>query len=110
MGGVVGVALGVLLAPAPGHETREKLRRGGEQLRDRAREQMRRTPDDAADRLRTNADDVATRVRSTTGDVIDRGRATIEEHSGRLSDAFESGRDAVLGGENDPQRADDSGR
>jgi len=97
LGGAVGVALGMLVAPVPGRETREKLRRKGGQLRDRAREHAASVADDVADRLRVNADDVMTRVRSMAGDVIDRGRSVVEERAGHLPDAFESGKGTVLG-------------
>jgi gas vesicle protein len=97
LGGMVGAALGILLAPTSGHETRENLWRKGEQLRDRAREHAAIVADDVADRLRTHADDVMTRTRAMAGDVIDGGRTVVGELSGHLLDAVESGQETMLG-------------
>jgi len=104
VGGLVGVALGLLFAPEPGAQTRERIRRRSEELRDRAREEadrvavrVRTTAGDVADRVRERADEFATRARSTAEDVLQRGRAVIDEKSDRLRRAFEEGRDSSKG-------------
>lgn len=40
IGGLIGVALGILYAPKSGKETREEIRRSSEELLDKAKEQF----------------------------------------------------------------------
>jgi gas vesicle protein len=89
VGAMFGVALGLLVAPQPGTETRERLRREGERLRERARVkaddvagQARRTAVDVADRVRES--DFVNRALDAAGDAISRGRSAFEARGGQL--------------------------
>lgn len=82
LGGLTGAALALLYAPRSGRETREilneKLREGAERGRDlteQARVKGKAFVDEA-------------------GEYVGRGREVIEDRKGRLSAAFEAGRQA----------------
>lgn len=103
LGGLTGVALGLLFAPATGQETRTQLRREGNRLGDRAHhqvtriaEQARRSADEVGDRIWVGANDVASRTQTAVSDTVERGRTVFRNRAGRLREAFESGRNATL--------------
>ena len=82
LGGITGAALALLYAPRPGNETREmlneKLREGAERgktLKEKAKVKSREFMDEA-------------------GEYVERGREAVEDRKGRLSAAFDAGRQA----------------
>ena len=76
LGGVIGAAGALLLAPRPGQETRDLLvERGG----------------DVAKR----AQEMATEAQGRAGEWLDKSRELFEEQTKRLLTAFEAGRDAM---------------
>lgn len=82
LGGLTGAALALLYAPRSGRETREmlneKLREGAERskdLREQAREKGKAFMDEASE-------------------YVERGREVVQDRKGRLSAAFEAGRQA----------------
>jgi gas vesicle protein len=76
LGGVIGAAAGLLLAPRPGREMREMLAERSEDLRRRAQE-------------------VATEAQGRAGEWLDKSRELFEEQTQRLMTAFEAGKDAM---------------
>jgi gas vesicle protein len=76
LGGVVGAAAALLLAPKAGRETRELLaERSGEVAR--------------------KAQELANEAQGRAGEWLDKSRELFEEQTQRLMSAFEAGKDAM---------------
>ena len=76
LGGIVGAAAALLLAPKTGREIRDQLlERGGEFAR--------------------RAQEVANDAQGRAGDWLDKSREVFEEQTQRLMSAFEAGKDAM---------------
>jgi gas vesicle protein len=76
LGGIVGAAAALLLAPKTGREIRDLLlEQGGEVAR--------------------RAQAVATDAQGRAGDLLDKSRELFEEQTQRLMSAFEAGKDAM---------------
>jgi gas vesicle protein len=76
LGGVIGAAAALLLAPKPGRETREIIaERGGEVAR--------------------KAQELANEAQGRAGEWLDKSRELFEEQTQRLMGAFEAGKDAM---------------
>jgi gas vesicle protein len=76
LGGVLGAAAALLLAPRTGRETRELL------------------AEHSGDFIK-RAQDVAGQAQDRAGDLFDKGREYFEEQAQRLTSAFEAGRSAM---------------
>lgn len=76
IGGLVGAAAALLLAPQSGRESREQLRRYAR----RAEENLHELADEATEAM---------------GRAVDAGRGIIQEKKSALAGAFEAGRDNV---------------
>lgn len=72
IGGLLGTAVALLLAPRPGAEVRHRLT-------------------DSADDLRERADEVIKKIRGTAEELTQRGRATLDESATRLREVVERG-------------------
>jgi gas vesicle protein len=75
LGGVVGAALALLLAPESGRETRHKIK-------------------ELADDVRGKVKDYAGDVRGKVASTIDKGREVYEEKKSTISKAVEAGKEA----------------
>jgi gas vesicle protein len=76
LGGLIGAAAALLLAPRTGRETRELLvEQGGEFAR--------------------RAQEMATDAQGRAGELLDKSRELFEEQTQRLMTAFEAGKDAM---------------
>jgi gas vesicle protein len=76
LGGVIGAAAALLLAPKAGRETREIIaERGGEVAR--------------------KAQELANEAQGRAGEWLDKSRELFEEQTQRLMSAFEAGKDAM---------------
>lgn len=82
LGGVTGAALALLYAPRSGRETREML---GEKLKEGAG-RGRDLTEQAKVKGKAFMDEA--------GEYVDRGREVLEDRKGRLSAAFDAGRQA----------------
>ena len=74
LGGLLGAAAGLLLAPKTGRETRELI--GSSEFARRAQA-------------------VATEAQGRAGELLDKSRELFEEQTQRLMTAFEAGKDAM---------------
>ena len=76
LGGVIGAAAALLLAPKAGRETRELIaERGGDVAR--------------------KAQEIANEAQGRAGEWLDKSRELFEEQTQRLMGAFEAGKDAM---------------
>lgn len=76
IGGLLGTAVALLLAPRSGAEIRHRLT-------------------DSVDDLRERADEVIRKVRGTAEELTQRGRATLDENAARLREVVERGRSSL---------------
>jgi len=76
IGGLIGAAIALLLAPRPGDETLAQLREKGIELKDRAA-------------------DLSAEAVKRVSDLEDKGRSVLEEQKTRLQDAVEEGKTAA---------------
>ena len=82
LGGVIGAALALLLAPQSGEQTREFLKEKSGELAERAKERMA---------------DLTARVKEEAGEVVASGREALREKKERLISSLRSEK----GGEDD---------
>jgi gas vesicle protein len=76
LGGAIGAAAALLLAPKPGRETRDMLVERGSDVARRAQQ-------------------FATEAQGRAGEWLDKSRELFEEQTQRLMTAFEAGKDAM---------------
>jgi gas vesicle protein len=87
IGGLVGAAAALLLAPQSGEETRTMIRDKGIELKD----QVEQTASDT----RARAEELAKEARSKAEDLQKQGRVILEEQKTRIEKAVESGKKAA---------------
>ncbi|MCI0520231.1 MAG: YtxH domain-containing protein [Chloroflexi bacterium] len=87
LGGLVGAAVSLLLAPQSGAETRAVIRDKSIELKDKASV--------AADDVRHRADEFAVHTKERAVELQKRGVETFEEQKVRLNTAVESAKKAV---------------
>ena len=75
-GGLVGAAIGMLMAPRSGEETRALLRERSDEFREQARE--------TADNLRTKATETADVARERAAELQQRSKELIDENRERI--------------------------
>jgi gas vesicle protein len=76
IGGLIGAAVGLLLAPQPGEETREQLRERGIELKERVVE-------------------LSEEARKKAEEFQDEGRTALETQASRVKGAIEEGKKAA---------------
>jgi len=98
IGGLVGAAVALILAPQSGAETREQIRQKGIELKTQGEETLteaRTRAEAAAADARTRAEKLAADARLKAEEVAKQGRVIIEEQRVKLQDAIEAGKKAV---------------
>jgi gas vesicle protein len=109
IGGLVGSAVALLLAPQSGEETRAVIRDKGIELKDRANEtaeeararaeqaleEARIRAEEAMDDVRARADELAQMTRDRANELQQRGQVLLDEQKARLNKAVETGKEAA---------------
>ena len=88
IGGLVGAAAALILAPQSGEQTRSQIRERGIELRDRAGEM--------AEDARKRAEDAAVEARRRADELERRAKEMYEEQRTRVTGAVEEGKKAAL--------------
>ena len=91
IGGLIGAATALLLAPRSGEETRAELRNKAMEYRDRTRDVVNETMSQA----RSKADDVKEGVLEKAEDLKRIGKKTATQQLDRMTQAAESGKNKV---------------
>lgn len=87
IGGLIGAAVALLMAPQSGEETRTLIRDKGIELRDQV--------ESTADEARVRAEKLAQEARSRAENLQQRGQVILDEQKTRLEDAVEAGKKAA---------------
>jgi gas vesicle protein len=98
IGGLVGAAVALLLAPQSGEETRELIRDKSIELKDRAAEtaeEARIKAEAAAAEARARADHLAHDAKVKADELKQRSQHFIEETKVKATEVIESGKEAV---------------
>lgn len=86
-GGLVGAAIGLLVAPRSGDETRALLRERSEEFREQAKE--------TTDNLRTKASETAEQARERAVELQQRGKELIDENRERIVRTAEAVKETI---------------
>lgn len=108
LGGLLGVGIGMLLAPRTGHETREKILGKADVVGDRVRDRIRDRAQEVSGRLKTRATEVRGRVRESAGDIASKVRDTVDEQTRRIRIAYERDKDVQERPGDEPSSGDGS--
>jgi gas vesicle protein len=98
VGGLVGAAVALILAPQSGAETREQIRQKGIELRAQGEETLadaRANVENVAAEARVRAEKLAAEARTRAEEAAKQGRIVVEEQRVKLQDAVEAGKKAV---------------
>ena len=87
IGGLIGAAVALLLAPQSGEETRMMIRDKGIELKD----QVETTAGDA----RVRAEELAQDARARASEAQQRGQVVLEQQKSRIEEAIEAGKQAA---------------
>ncbi len=99
MGGLIGAAVALLMAPQSGEETRKLIRDKGIELRDQASE----TLEEAAAEARSRADELTKMARERASEVTKMARERSEELRGRVEDIRSRGEAAIEAAKTTPK-------
>lgn len=87
LGGIVGAAIALLMAPQSGEETRDDLRSRGIELRTRGEE--------FSNEAMTQAQKLAEEGQKRATEAQERSRLALEEQKSRLQEAIDAGKQAA---------------
>ena len=87
IGGLVGAAVSLLLAPQSGEETRTLIREKSIEIKDQVEQ--------TADETRQKAEQLAADAKAKAEDLQKRGQVVLEEQKSRIEKAVEAGKKAT---------------
>jgi gas vesicle protein len=96
IGGLVGAASMLLLAPQSGRKTREEIREGAMDIRDRTTD----TVNDAVSQVRSRAQELAESVSGKVNELQNQGKEIAIDQLDRVSKAAQAGKRAVRSSKN----------
>jgi gas vesicle protein len=96
VGGMVGTAATLLLAPQSGKKTRSKLRHAGEELRD----QTVSSVEDVMAQARATGRHISAEVHKQAEDIQERGQAILDEQKERVATIVQAGKKVAKGSSN----------
>lgn len=116
IGGLVGAAAALLMAPQSGEETRTIIREKSIELKDKAvetaeeariraekaLEDARMRADEAYEEVRVRADELARMTKERAADLQHRGQVVLEEQKARFQSAAEAGKKGAEQAHQDP--------
>ncbi len=100
IGGLIGAAAALLLAPQSGEETRTIIRDKSIELKDRAAdtaEEARARAEAAAAEARARAEELSQQARDRAEELRKRGQEVYEEQRVRINKAIDAGKSAAQG-------------
>ncbi len=98
IGGLIGAAAALLLAPQAGEDTRAQLKDKSIELRERAMEtaeDARTRAESAAAEARARADELAAQARDRAEELRRRGQEVVEDQRSKINQAIDAGKDAA---------------
>ncbi len=98
IGGLVGAAVALVLAPQSGEETRTIIRDRSIELKDKAveaAEEARRKAEAAAEEARARADELTLQARERADELKKRGQEVYDEQKSRVETAIETGKEKL---------------
>ena len=90
VGGLVGAAVALVLAPQSGHETREQMREKGIEFKERSEEglkEARARAGQAAAEMRARAEEIAAEAKVRAEGIRQQGVETLEDGVGKIKQA-----------------------
>ncbi|MEP7358041.1 MAG: YtxH domain-containing protein [Anaerolineales bacterium] len=96
MGGLVGTAATLLLAPQSGKKTRSKIRHAGLELRDQAVSGV----EDVMDQARASGRHLSAGMHKQAAELQERGQAIVDEQKERVATLVEAGKKVAKGSSN----------
>ena len=104
LGGLIGAAVALLMAPASGEETRKMIYDKSMELRDKTTDELEK----AAAVARTRADELTKMARERAGEVTKMARERTEDIRDRVDDIRARGEAAVEAAKKTPKKTDGS--
>ncbi|MBI5878416.1 MAG: YtxH domain-containing protein [Chloroflexi bacterium] len=98
VGGLLGAAAALLMAPQAGEDTRAMLREKGIELRDQAEDlsaEARKRAEEASAEARKRAEEASSGLRERSKSLSESARVTLDDRMAQVKEAYETGKQAA---------------